>query len=284
MRFYKYHGAGNDFVLVDNLDEKIPEEEKSRLAKIFCDRKFGVGGDGLVLVEKSGKADIKMRIFNPDGTEPGMCGNAIRCFAKYVYDKGIRKKGEILIETSAGVKKVKVTVEGEVTYVKVEMGKPKFERAKIPANGSGTLLNQKIRVEGKELKISAVNTGVPHAVIFVDDVDQADVLGVGMTIRYNELFPKGTNVNFLQKIGDNAFKVRTYERGVEGETLACGTGVAACGAISAVLGKVDVTKPIEFKAKGGTIYIEVEGKGREIKTIYMNGPATFVFEGNINIM
>jgi diaminopimelate epimerase len=284
MRFYKYHGAGNDFVLVDNLDEKIPEEEKSRLAKIFCDRKFGVGGDGLVLVEKSGKADIKMRIFNPDGTEPGMCGNAIRCFAKHVYDKGIIKKGEILIETSAGVKKVKVTVEGgRVTYVRVEMGKPKFERAKIPAKGSGALLNQKIKVEGKELEISAVNTGVPHAVIFVDDVDQADVLGVGMAIRYNELFPKGTNVNFLQKIGDNAFKVRTYERGVEGETLACGTGIAACGAISAVLGKVDVAKRIEFKAKGGTIYIEVEGKGEEI-TIYMNGPATFVFEGNINIM
>jgi diaminopimelate epimerase len=283
MRFSKYHGAGNDFIVVDNRSADLPEGEKAGIARAYCRRQLGIGADGLILVESSDKAQVLMRIFNPDGSEPAMCGNGVRCFAKYVYDKGIVESTYMSVETMAGVLGINVTVEGgEVTYVKVDMGKPVFERSGVPAEGEGELINETIEAYGKEVTISAVNTGVPHVVIFVENLEVVDVNGIGSAIRFNkDLFPQGANVNFLQRTGDNTYRVRTYERGVEDETLACGTGVTACGVVAVVLGEADPAKPIKIKALGGTIYIEVERDGDAITTAYMNGPVAYVFEGEV---
>ncbi len=267
MKFYKYQGAGNDFIIMHNRRSRILEQKKSKLAKKLCDRRFGVGGDGLLFVEKSKLADAKMRIFNPDGSEAEMCGNGIRCLAKHVYERGIVKKRELSIETLAGIKKVRLAESGGVAYVRAELGKPLLKA-----------LNQKIRINDRELEISILEVGVPHVVIFVDNVNAADVRSTGRAIRYNKLFPNGTNVNFLQEVGKNVFKVRTYERGVEDETLACGTGIGACGAVAAILGKADAGKQIEIRARGGTLFVELE---KEEMKIYLSGPAEFVFEGKL---
>ncbi len=282
MNFFKYHGAGNDFVLIDNREGKISEERKPDLGRQLCNRRFGIGGDGLMLVETSSKADSKMRIFNPDGSEPEMCGNGIRCVAKYVYDN-IIKKDEIAIETLAGVKNVRLYKEKETTYVRVNMGRPLFERKDIPATGEGRLLREKIEVDGREFEIYAVNTGVPHVIIFVEDIKRTDVINIGRAVRNHSLFPEGTNVNFLEIVYANLFKIRTYERGVEDETLACGTGITAAGVIGVIVGEADPEEPIEIVAKGGTVYIEAEMKDTEIETAFMRGPVEFVFEGEIDV-
>jgi diaminopimelate epimerase len=282
MRFYKYHGAGNDFVLIDNRGGEIPEERKSDLAMHLCNRNFGIGADGLLLVETSSNADAKMRIFNPDGSEPDMCGNGLRCLAKYMHDS-VTKKDEISIETLAGIKDVRLHKENKVTYVRVNMGKPLFERRDIPTTGEGRILKEKLEAGGKEIEIYAVNTGVPHVVTFVDDIRKADVINTGREVRNNPIFPEGTNVNFVEIVCANLFKVRTYERGVEDETLACGTGITAVGVICVIVGEADSEDSIEIIAKGGTAYVEVDLKGTEIETAYLKGPAEFVFEGKIDV-
>ncbi|MEE8403246.1 MAG: diaminopimelate epimerase [Candidatus Hydrothermarchaeaceae archaeon] len=282
MKFFKYHGAGNDFVLIDNRDGQITEEEQPDLAIQLCDRRFGIGGDGLILVETSDKADAKMRIFNPDGSEPQMCGNGLRCAAKHIHDAGT-EKGEISIETLAGTKNVQVSKEDGITYVRVNMGKPLLERKDIPATGEGRLLKERLEADGEEVEIYAVNTGVPHVVIFVEDVEEADVINIGRAVRNSTLFPEGANVNFLEITCANLFKIRTYERGVEDETLACGTGITAAGVISVIAGEADPEGPIEIIARGGTVYVEVEMKGIEIETAFMRGPAELVFEGEIDV-
>jgi diaminopimelate epimerase len=223
-----------------------------------------------------------MRIFNPDGSEPEMCGNGIRCVAKYVYDN-IIKKDEIAIETLAGVKNVRLYKEKETTYVRVNMGRPLFERKDIPATGEDRLLREKIEVDGREFEIYAVNTGVPHVIIFVEDIKRTDVINIGRAVRNHSLFPEGTNVNFLEIVRANLFKIRTYERGVEDETLACGTGITAAGVIGVIAGEADPEEPIEIVAKGGTVYIEAEMKDTEIETAFMRGPVEFVFEGEIDV-
>jgi diaminopimelate epimerase len=282
MRFYKYQGAGNDFVLIDNRGDEIPEDRKPELAKKLCDREQDIGADGLLLLETSTKADVKMRIFNPDGTEPEMCGNGIRCVAKHASDTGT-KKDELAIETLAGIKKVRLSKENGITYVRVNMGRPLFERKDIPATGEGRPFKEKIEAAGKELEIYAVNTGVPHVVIFVDDIRLADVINAGRAVRNHPLFPEGTNVNFVEIVCANLFKIRTYERGVEDETLACGTGITAVGVICVMLGEADPEDSIEIIAKGGTVYVEVDLKGAEIETAYMKGPAELVSEGEIDV-
>ncbi|MEE8400660.1 MAG: diaminopimelate epimerase [Candidatus Hydrothermarchaeaceae archaeon] len=282
MEFYKYQGAGNDFILVDNRDEQILEELKAGLAKKLCNRRFGIGADGLIFVENSSNGEAFMHIFNPDGSEPHMCGNGIRCIAKYLYDFGARND-ELSIETLAGVKNVRISEEGKTTYVRVNMGRPLFERKDIPATGKGRILKEKLKVGSKELEIYAVSTGVPHVVIFVDDIEKTDVIGIGRAVRNNPLFPEGTNVNFLEIVCTNLFKIRTYERGVEGETPACGTGIAASAIISVVAWEADPDEPIEIMAEGGTIFVEVEMQGIEIETAYIKGPAKLVFKGEIDV-
>ncbi len=291
MRFYKYHGAGNDFVLIDNIPDTIKEKDKGKLSRRLCKRHFGIGADGLILVEKSRVADVKMRIFNPDGSEAEMCGNGIRCLAKHVYDRGIVRKTQMTIETISGMREVKNTIRGgSVTYVMVDMGRPVFEGKDIPSMVSGRIMNHMIKVgeggcggggegaggSGEDVEISAVNTGVPHVVIFVDDVGNTDVMKIGRSIRYCELFPSGTNVNFVERVDRNVFKIRTYERGVEDETLACGTGICATGAVLSASKKGHRENSLEFRAKGGVVFVELKDE-----RIYMNGPAEFVFEGEI---
>ncbi len=283
IKFYKYQATGNDFILIENLDEKIDEKKKSYIAKKLCDRHFGVGADGLLFVEKSKIADVKMRIFNSDGSEAEMCGNGIRCFAKHVYDFNIVRRKIIKIETLAGVKVVEVFTDKKdrVNYVKVDMGKPHFEREKIPAEGKGVLIKEKIKINGGEFEISALNTGVPHVVIFVDNIDDIDVEKIGRKIRFHKIFPKGTNVNFIQKIGDKKYRIRTYERGVEKETLACGTGATACGVLINYLGLDN--GEIEITTKGGKIYIEPIVKDGVFEKAYMKGEVGFVFSGEIEV-
>lgn len=276
MHFYKYQGAGNDFILVDNRTQVLPEEGLAGAAKRLSDRNFGVGGDGLVLIENSSKAQVKFRIFNPDGTEPEMCGNGIRCFAKHVYDFGIIRESRIRVETIAGVLEVEVVESGEVSYVRVDMGRPKLMRQEIPALGEGRIMREKLSLPSGELEISAVNTGVPHVVVFVEDLSSIDIAGLGSEVRYSSLFPEGTNVNFLEKTGRNSFKIRTYERGVEAETLACGTGAIASAVVAHLLGKAQ--RRVELNALGGRLFVELEG---EVERAYMVGPAELVFEGDI---
>ncbi len=280
MRFYKYHGAGNDFVLLENLNGEIEEEAKAELARVLCDRHFGVGGDGLLLVERSSRAEARFRYFNGDGSEAEMCGNGMRCFAKHLYDFGIVKREEMRIETLAGIINVRVFPhEGVVREVEVELGAPRLLRREIPALGEGRFLNQLLKVEDKELRVSAVNTGVPHAVVFVEDVESVDVHRLGRALRFHRLFPQGANVNFLQKLGENTFAVRTYERGVEGETLACGTGVAACAAVVVLLGEASPGKVVEIRARGGTLFVRAQMRNGEVVNLRMRGPAKRVFRG-----
>ena len=285
MRFYKYHGAGNDFVLVENLNGEVEEETKPELARVLCDRHFGVGGDGLLIVERSSRADARFRYFNSDGSEAEMCGNGMRCFAKHLYDFGIVKKEEMRIETLAGVINVRVFPRnGVVGEVEVELGAPRLLRKEIPAKGEGLFLRQRLRAAGEELEVSAVNTGVPHAVVFVEDIDKVDVLRLGRALRFHEVFPQGANVNFVEKLGKNIFAVRTYERGVEGETLACGTGIAACGAVAVLLGEASPEREVEIRARGGTLFIKAEVRDGEVVNLRMRGPAKRVFRGETEEM
>lgn len=274
MRFYKYHGAGNDFIIIDS-SPKLEKMNLGKLARVICDRRYGVGGDGLLVLEKSKEADARMRIFNPDGSEAEMCGNGIRCLARHAFDSGLVKKKNMRISTLAGVKRVTM-LDGEV---EVDLGKPEFEKEKIPAIGSGKFLEETI--EG--FVVSAVNMGVPHAVVFIEKLDSVDVNKVGKKIRTNKAFPRGTNVDFLEAAGKNRLRIRTYERGIENETLACGTGVSASAALAVALGKADPNKSIIVEATGGRFYVNVKVEDGEITSVTLRGPISFVFEGEAKL-
>ncbi|MBI4344303.1 MAG: diaminopimelate epimerase [Euryarchaeota archaeon] len=270
MKFYKYQGTGNDFILVENLRGEIPEEDKAPMARRLCERRFGIGGDGLLLVEPSTVAPVRMRIFNPDGSEAEMCGNGVRCFARHVYERHLAGGAEIAIETLAGVKRVIIRLEdGKVAGVRVEMGRPR-----------DVVLEERLEVGGKEMILSHLDMGVPHAVVLVEDLEEADVEGLGREIRHHPFFPKGTNVNFLQRLGERAFRVRTYERGVEGETMACGTGTSACGVVASLLYLPD-GGGMEIRTRGGPLRVEVAKGAGGVERVFMEGPAELVFEGTI---
>lgn len=273
MRFYKYHGAGNDFILIDNRSGEILEEDKSNLAIKLCHRHFGIGGDGLLLLENSRRADVRMRIFNPDGSEAEMCGNGIRCLAKHAYESGAARKRVMEIETLAGIKRAFLVVKDNVVReVKVDMGSPKIGDLRL-----------RLKVKGRSLDVTFLEVGVPHAVLFVDDVETVNVDSLGRAIRHHKTFPKGTNVDFLQKTGDNYFRIRTYERGVEGETYACATGISASAVAATLIGQADPGSPIDIEARGGKIRIELETKDGEIERVFMQGPAELVFWGEIEL-
>lgn len=271
MRFFKYHGTGNDFILIDSRIDVVKEEEKERLVTKLCDRHFGVGGDGVIFVEPSTRGDAEMRIFNPDGSEAEMCGNGIRCVGLYLYETGMKKE-RLLIETVAGLKEIALTIEGgSVAYVTVEMGAPR-----------DVALSKRLEIDGKVVEYSFVDMGVPHVVIFVEDIDAVDMAKIAPVIRFNPLFPKGTNVNFVQRIDNKVFKIRSYERGVEKETLACGTGITASGAASVFLGHAEEGEEMEFRAKGGRVFVRLKREGSDIR-MFMRGSAEFVFEGEVPI-
>jgi diaminopimelate epimerase len=265
--FTKLHGNGNDFILIDEYEgEIIPE--KSDFAAKYCERRFGIGADGVLYLGSSDKADISMRIFNSDGTEAEMCGNGIRCLVKYALDKGYIKENA-RVETLAGVLSISSYIEDK-TWIKVNMGRPLFKRKEIPAKGSGEFLN--VYLYG--YNVSAVNTGVPHAVIFVDSLDDSELMLAAPKIRYDPVFPTGANVNFVFVNSSDEITIRTYERGVEDETSSCGTGSVACAAIAHRLGKTG--KHVKVNTKGGELRITLTDY-----EAFMEGTAERVFEGRI---
>ena len=272
LHFTKLHGNGNDFILIDEYNEKIIEDnKKAAFALKYCDRRFGIGADGVLFLERSDIADIKMQIFNSDGTQAEMCGNGVRCLSKYALDKGyIQDKARV--ETLAGVLPISLRREDK-TWISVNMGKPQFQRTQIPAKGAGEFLN--IALHGYE--VSAVNTGVPHAVIFVDSLDDPKFLSIAPKIRSDPIFPKGTNVNFVHVNSRKELTIRTYERGVEGETLSCGTGSVACATVAYRLGKTG--NSVKVNTKGGELRITIDDD-----TAYMEGTAEQVFEGRIELI
>jgi diaminopimelate epimerase len=267
--FTKLHGNGNDFILIDEYEVVvIPDAMKGEFAASFCDRHFGIGADGVLFLSKAaGAGELRMRLFQPDQSEAEMCGNGVRCFAKYAYDRSlIGTKG--VIETMAGPMPVEMNFCDEEFMVKVLMPEPKFDRKEIPATGSGDY-DEKIG----DFEVYAVNTGVPHAVIFVPSVDEVDITAVSPGIRYHKTFPSGANVNFVEKTGPDTIRVRTYERGVEDETLSCGTGATAGAAVAHKLGFTG--EKVRVETAGGPLNIFL---GKET---LMEGPAATVFTGTI---
>ncbi|MEM2820444.1 MAG: diaminopimelate epimerase, partial [Candidatus Bathyarchaeia archaeon] len=237
--FWKMHGLGNDYILIDNRDGRLHEEILSLLAQKLCRRRFSVGADGLLLVYDSDVADVKMRIFNADGSEAEMCGNGIRCIAKYCYENGIIKRDEMRIETLAGIRTVWLNIEDDrVRTVTVDMGSPVFRREHIPVAGEGDFIDEELRVNCEVFRATCLSVGNPHCVIFVENVDDFPVTYYGPKIENHPLFPKKINVEFVQVIRQDLIKVRVWERGV-GETLACGTGACASVVAGKILGKVN---------------------------------------------
>lgn len=268
MKFTKMHGNGNDFVLIDEFNSiVVPEIKKSEFARKICNRNFAVGADGVIFVQRSNVVDAKFRFFNPDGSEAKMCGNGIRCFSRFIVEEGYAKMGKIRVETLAGIKELEVSFDGK-WWIKVDMGKPEFEKSKIPAKKDVWGMN--FEFEGKKYDLYAVNTGVPHVVVFVDDLN-FDIISLGRKIRYSDIFPEGTNVNFA-KFEDSRFYVRTYERGVENETLSCGTGSVAVVAVAKRLG---ITDKAEVLTRGGVLKIEIKD------TAFMTGSANRVFDAEL---
>jgi len=273
MRFWKMHGLGNDYIVIDNRDEKISGNQAAELAKKLCERRFSVGADGLLFVSNSTIANVKMRIFNADGSEAEMCGNGIRCFAKYCYENGIAPKQEFAVETLSGIKNVWLTLKnGEVSAVKVDMGAPNWERSSLPMVGQGKCINENLDVNGEPFKVTCLSMGNPHCVIFVDKVDDFLVEQIGPKVGNHKAFPKRTNVGFVQVLNHNELKVRVWERGC-GETLACGTGTCAAVAAANKLGKVG--NKVTVHVLGGDLQVEVA------KSLFLSGAAEKVFEGTL---
>ncbi len=265
--FTKMQGNGNDFVLVDEVKvELVAENLKAAFATWACNRRFGIGADGVLYVV-SGRdgADIGMRLLQPDGSEAGMCGNGIRCLARFARDTG-HAEPPFSVWTPSGVLPVEIEDEGGQAWVKVEMGQPKFKRGEIPAAGEGEF----VEVELSGEVVSAVNTGVPHAVVFVDDFE-FDLASRASPIRHSDVFPQGVNVNFVKMEGDG-LRVRTFERGVEAETMSCGTGAVAAAAVAHRLGQAG--ENIVVNTNGGPLRITLTGK-----TAFMSGHAGYSFEG-----
>lgn len=264
--FTKMSGTGNDFILIDHRTPFLSREEMPGFAKAVCERRVSVGADGLIFIENSENADFRWQFLNGDGSWAEMCGNGARCAARFAHDHGIAP-ARMRFETVAGI------IEAEVTgqSVKLKMTPP-----------NGLRLHEKLLVNGEEQVVHSLNTGVPHAVLFMEDIAQAPVLEWGRTIRFHQHFqPAGTNVNFVQKQGGNGLIVRTYERGVEGETLACGTGAVSAAIIAGILGQVQ--PPVTVTTSGGEqLIIHYALVGQEIAEVYLEGPANFIYEGRLH--
>ncbi len=263
--FYKMSGSGNDFILVDNRDRFVFEENLSEWIRSICQRKRSVGADGFILIETSKEADFKWRFFNADGGEVEMCGNGGRCAARLAFLKGIAGP-RLSFKTKAGVIKAEITGK----RVKLEMPQP-----------SAAKLDYLLETEGQTFTASDVTVGVPHVVILVKDVEAAPVLRSGRTIRYHERYaPAGTNVNFVQPLADNTFAIRTYERGVEDETLACGTGSVAAALIFSLKGMA--FSPSTFHTRGGEpLKIYFEKNENDFRSVFLGGDARVIYEGQL---
>lgn len=270
MKITKMHGLGNDFIVF--FDEGTVELDVTDMAQRLCDRHTGIGADGLVIVMPSEVADVRMRIINSDGSEAEMCGNGIRCFAKYAYDRKIITKDIFTVETLAGIMTPEIIAEdGVAKLVKVNMGKPTFTAGAIPmAVEAEKVIDYTIDVDGTSYVVSSVLLGVPHTEVFVDDVKTVPLTVLGPKIEKHPLFPKGTNVNFVQVVNENTVKVRTWERGA-GATLACGTG--SCSSAVMAHEKGLTGRSVDVQLYLGTLHIDYDEDG----TVYMTGPAAEVF-------
>jgi len=276
MKFTKMHGAGNDYVYVNCFEETVANPENTAIQ--VSNRNFGIGSDGLILIMPSEKADLRMRMFNSDGSESEMCGNGVRCVAKYGYDHGLVSEKEITVETGAGILKLLLftDVNDKVQKVRVNMGLPRLTKGEIPMTGdsSARVISAKLAVLDRTFAITCVSMGNPHCVIFVDDLDDFPVATYGPLIENHELFPRRTNVEFVQIISFNEVRQRTWERGA-GETLACGTGASAVS-VAGVLNGVTGREIINHLAGG-----DLELEWLEDGPVFMTGPAVEVFSGEI---
>lgn len=273
MRFTKMHGIGNDYIYVNCFEEYV--KDPSALAIAMSKPHFGVGSDGLILIEPCDVADFRMRMFNADGSEGEMCGNASRCIGKYVYEKGLTDKTEISLMTGAGLKQLSLKVEdGKVVSVRVDMGSPELNPRLIPVNLPGeVILGYPITEAGQTYRIHCVSMGNPHAVIFVNDPDDVDLLSVGPMIENSPYFPNRTNTEFVSVLNRHHLKMRVWERGA-GETLACGTGACASLVASVLTGKCD--RKVTMSLVGGDLELYWSPDDNHV---YQEGPAAFVFEG-----
>jgi diaminopimelate epimerase len=263
--FMKMSGSGNDFILIDHRESFLKEDRLKEFIRKVCRRRISVGADGLILIEQSKKADFKWRFYNADGSEAEMCGNGGRCVARFAYLKGIAGPS-LKFETSAGI--LSAQVDGK--KVKLEMTKP-----------FGLKLDETIFIDGEEQIFSSINTGVPHTVLFAEDLEGLDIIRIGRAIRYHAFFaPGGTNANFVRVEKDSQLLIRTYERGVEDETLACGTGAVASALVAAFKGLVK--SPVSIKTRGGevlTVYYEIEA--REVKRVFFEGEVHIIYEAEM---
>ena len=277
MKFTKMQGIGNDYVYVNCFEEKV--ENPAAVSEFVSDRHFGIGSDGLVLIMKSDCADFRMRMFNADGSEAEMCGNATRCVGKYVYDNGLTDKTDITLETKAGIKYLKLFTEnGKVTRVTVNMGEPILTPQLIPVDYTGEeFINRVISVDGAEYAITCVSMGNPHAVVYMDDIENLDIETLGPKFELHQIFPKRTNTEFVKVIDKNTVEMRVWERGA-GETLACGTGACAVLVASVLNGKCERKSTVRLI--GGELTIEWR---EDDNCVYMTGPAEKVFDGEIDI-
>ena len=276
MKFTKMHGIGNDYIYVNCMDGIGFDPEQASIA--LSDRHFGVGSDGMILIFPSDKADFRMRMFNADGSEGKMCGNGIRCFAKYVYCKGLTDKTVLTIETLAGIKTAWLILDDhDVAAIRVNMGSPVLEPALIPVSFDGEqMVNEAIEVGGSTWHVTAISMGNPHCVTYVDDVDSMDLEKIGPKFENHPMFPERVNTEFVRRIDDSTVQMRVWERG-SGETWARGTGACAV-AVASILNGVVSSDSVTVKLRGGDLLIEWN---RAENTVYMTGPATFVYEGEL---
>lgn len=275
MKFTKMHGIGNDYVYVNCFQEQVADP--GRTAVFVSDRHFGIGSDGLILIKPSDKADFMMEMYNADGSQGAMCGNGIRCVAKYVYDYGLTDQTDISIETKSGIKYLHLTVEqGKVAFVKVDMGAPILEPGKIPViSQKDRVVDEQVTVDGKNYHMTAVSMGNPHTIVYVEDVKGMKIEEIGPSFENHPCFPDRVNTEFVRIIDRHTAEMRVWERG-SGETLACGTGACAVAVASILNGYTE--DEVTVKLLGGDLKIEWDQKANRV---YMIGSATVVFDGEI---
>ena len=276
MNFTKMHGIGNDYIYFDCTKEEI--KNPNELSIKLSDRHFGVGGDGIVLIMKSDVADFRMRMFNADGSEGKMCGNASRCIGKFVFDKGLTDKHEITLETLSGIKTLKLNVvDNKVKEVTVNMGEPIINSKDVPVNfEKETVINEPVNIADGKYNITCVSMGNPHCIVYMKDIDNLNLTEIGPKFENDSLFPERINTEFVEIINENTIKMRVWERG-SGETLACGTGACASVVASILNGYCKKGEAITVKLIGGDLKIRYSNNG----FVYMTGPAEFVFEGRM---
>ncbi len=279
MKFTKMHGCGNDYIYVDGTKEILTPQEKPEVVRCLSDRHFGIGGDGVIFINPSREADFEMEMYNMDGSRAEMCGNGIRCVAKFVYDKGLTDKTSISVISCGKIKYLTLSIEnGKVSTVRVNMGSPILKAKDIPViSDKEEVIDDEIEVAGENYKITCVSMGNPHAVVFVDEVAGLPLEKIGPLFENHVHFPKRVNTEFVKVLDENTVEMRVWERGT-GETLACGTG--ACATVVACVLNGLTKEQVTVKLLGGNLQIQWD---RESNLVYMTGPATTVFEGEIEI-